>query len=52
LSALGIKADRLQNIAEWLHYKTLDDLFAALGRGDLKVSQVLAGLSPDPQPTV
>ena len=51
LSALGIKADRLQNIAEWLHYKTLDDLFAALGRGDLKVSQVLARLSPEPQPT-
>lgn len=49
LNALGIKNDKLHEIAELLHYKSSDDLFAALGRGDLKISQILARLAPEPR---
>lgn len=43
LKSLGLKADRLH---EAFNFKCLDDLLAALGRGDLKLGQVLARLSP------
>lgn len=46
LRNLGIKAERLDNVAQALKFKTLDDLLAALGRGDVKLNQILNRLSP------
>ena len=46
LKTLGIKADCLQQVYVDLGFKNLDDLRAALGRGDLKLSQITARLSP------
>lgn len=46
LKLLGIKSDRLQDVAEALHFKRLDDLLATLGRGDIKVGQILSRLTP------
>lgn len=46
LKALGIKADRLNDAVLALNFKRLDDLQAAIGRGELKVSQVLSRLTP------
>ncbi len=47
LTALAIKPLRLHEVAQTLHYKSLDDLLAALGRGDVKVSQIINRLSDD-----
>ncbi len=47
LKNLGVKAERLNDIAQALKFKTLDDLHAALGRGDVKLVQILNRLSPD-----
>ncbi|MCA0402930.1 MAG: GTP diphosphokinase [Proteobacteria bacterium] len=41
LKALGLKQDKLAAIVSDLHFKRLEDMQAALGRGDLKISQVL-----------
>jgi GTP pyrophosphokinase len=46
LKSLGIKSDRLDEIAEAMHFKTSDDLLATLGRGDIKLQQILARLTP------
>ena len=46
LKALGIKAERLNDVVLALNFKRLDDLLAAIGRGELKVSQVLSRLTP------
>lgn len=46
LKALGIKQDKLNEIPAQLNFKKLDDLYAALGRGDLKVSQIIHRLAP------
>ncbi len=46
LKLLGIKSDRLQDVAEALHFKRLDDLLATLGRGDIKIGQILSRLAP------
>lgn len=46
LKSLGLKADRLQHVAELLHFKRLDDLLASLGRGDTKLSQIISRLTP------
>ncbi|ARG97576.1 GTP diphosphokinase [Legionella micdadei] len=46
LKALGIKADRLNEVVTSLNFKRLDDLLAALGRGDIKLGQILSRLSP------
>lgn len=43
---LDIKLIRLLDIAEALHFKTGDDLLAALGRGDIKLSQILHKIQP------
>jgi GTP pyrophosphokinase len=50
LKVLGIKADRLQDVLPAFHFKRIDDLQAAIGRGDLKLSQVIHRLTPT-QPT-
>lgn len=46
LKTLGIKSDSLHEVASTFHFKRLDDFFAALGRGDIKLGQILHRLSP------
>lgn len=46
LKILGIKSERLSDVAQELHFKRLDDLLAALGRGDIKIGQILSRLTP------
>ncbi|AHE67308.1 pppGpp synthetase, RelA/SpoT family [Legionella oakridgensis ATCC 33761 = DSM 21215] len=46
LKALGLKTDRLQEVAFAFNLKTLDDLYATLGRGDIKLGQILNRLTP------
>ena len=46
LKALGIKSELLHGVAIDYNFKRLDDLFAALGRGDIKLGQILNRLSP------
>lgn len=46
LKSLGIKSDRLTEVAKVLHFKKVDDLYANLGRGDIKMSQIVNRLAP------
>jgi GTP pyrophosphokinase len=46
LKALGIKFDGLNDVVSAFNYKRLDDFLAAIGRGDIKVGQILSRLSP------
>lgn len=46
LRLLGIKTDRLYEVSSALNFKCVDDLLAALGRGDVKLSQILNKISP------
>lgn len=46
LKNLGIKHDRLHDVVSSFNFKRLDDLLAALGRGDIKLGQILHRLSP------
>lgn len=46
LKSLGIKSDKLSDVCIALGLKKLEDLFAALGRGDLKLNQIVSRLSP------
>lgn len=46
LKALGIKTDRLHDVVTAFNFKRLDDLLAALGRGDIKLGQILGRLTP------
>lgn len=46
LKALGIKTDHLHDVVSSFNFKRLDDLLAALGRGDIKLGQILNRLSP------
>ena len=46
LKVLGIKVERLNDVILAFNFKRLDDLLAALGRGDLKLGQILSRLSP------
>lgn len=41
LKTLGLKAESLNQVIADFHFKRLDDLFAALGRNDLKIGQIL-----------
>ena len=45
LKSLGLKPDRLSEVLEVCHLKHLDDLYAAVGRGDVKLSQILNRLT-------
>ena len=45
LKVLGIKAERLNDIYPEMNFKTLDDLRAAVGRGDVKLAQVISKLT-------
>lgn len=46
LKSLGIKSDKLNDVATALHFKKTDDLYASLGRGDIKMGQVINRLNP------
>ncbi len=46
LKSLGIKAERLHDVVLAMNYKRLDDMLAAIGRGDVKIGQVLSRLTP------
>jgi GTP pyrophosphokinase len=46
LKILGIKSDALQQVYPELGFKNLDDLRAALGRGDIKLTQITHRLIP------
>ena len=46
LKALGIKADRLHDVVIAFNFKRLDDFLAAIGRGEIKLGQVLSRLTP------
>lgn len=52
LKALGIKAERLHDVVHGFNFKRMDDLLAALGRGDIKLGQILSRLSPMETPEV
>lgn len=45
LKSLGIKSDKLNEVAIALHFKKLDDLYANLGRGDIKLGQIISKLT-------
>ncbi|WP_028387888.1 GTP diphosphokinase [Legionella fairfieldensis] len=46
LKTLGIKMERVHDVVSSFNFKRLDDLLAALGRGDIKLGQILNRLSP------
>ena len=46
LKNLGIKFDKLHDVVSSFNFKRLDDLLAALGRGDIKLGQILHRLTP------
>ena len=46
LKALGLKFDQLNTVIPYFHFKTLNDLCAALGRGEVKLQQILHKLVP------
>lgn len=47
LRALGIKFEALEELLDIYNYKRVDDLLAAIGRGDVKIAQVIHRLSPE-----
>ncbi|CAM4447646.1 MAG: GTP pyrophosphokinase [Legionella sp.] len=46
LKSLGIKSEKLNEVVNVLHFKKLDDLYANLGRGDIKLGQIINKLAP------
>lgn len=46
LKSLGIKTESLNDVVTAFNFKKTDDFLAALGRGDLKIGQVLSRLTP------
>ncbi len=46
LKSLGVKSNKLLDVATALNFKKIDDLYASLGRGDLKLGQVVHRLTP------
>jgi GTP pyrophosphokinase len=46
LKSLGIKTERLHEVVSSFNFKKGDDLLAALGRGDIKLSQIINRLAP------
>lgn len=46
LKSLGIKSDKLNEVASALHFKKAEDLYANLGRGDIKLGQIINRLAP------
>lgn len=46
LKRLGLKYERLFEVAEALHFKSTDEMLASLGRGDIKLTQIVARITP------
>lgn len=46
LKRLGLKNIDIENTANKLHYKTKEDMLAALGRGDLRINAILQIIQP------
>jgi GTP pyrophosphokinase len=46
LKSLGIKSDKLNEVALVFNFKKPEDLYANLGRGDIKLSQIINKLAP------
>ncbi|MDF1677269.1 MAG: GTP diphosphokinase [Legionellaceae bacterium] len=46
LKALGIRNERINEVLPYFNLKRVDDLRAALGRGDLKLGQIITRLTP------
>lgn len=46
LKALGLKAELLSEVVDSYNFKKIDDLYAAVGRGDIKPGQVIGRLTP------
>jgi GTP pyrophosphokinase len=46
LARLELKSKGLNQVASHLNFKTSDDMIAALGRGDLRLSQIINRLAP------
>jgi len=55
LHRLGITGLPVEKLAGWFHFKQVDDLLAALGRGDINSSQVANAINelvPRPEPVM
>jgi GTP pyrophosphokinase len=46
LKSLGLKTDKLNDVLALFNLKKVDDLYAAVARGDLKVNQVINKIAP------
>lgn len=46
LKSLGIKSDKLNDAVVALNFKKIDDLYASLGRGDIKLGHIVNKLTP------
>lgn len=46
LKILGLKSDKLNEVVAYFHFKRTDDLYAALGRNDIKIGQIINRLTP------
>ena len=46
LKVLGLKSESLNEVLTAFNFKRVDDLYAALGRGDLKLGQITNRLTP------
>jgi len=46
LKALGLRMERAAEVLSHFNFKSVPDLCAAIGRGDLKLSQIIAKLKP------
>ncbi|MCX7114891.1 MAG: bifunctional (p)ppGpp synthetase/guanosine-3',5'-bis(diphosphate) 3'-pyrophosphohydrolase [Gammaproteobacteria bacterium] len=46
LKSLGAKTERLSELPALFHFKTLDDCYAALGRGEIRLTQMINRLIP------
>lgn len=47
LKNLGIKTQKLQDLLPLAQARTLDDMYAAVGSGDIKLAQIVSKLTPD-----
>jgi GTP pyrophosphokinase len=52
LKSLGLKSEKLNEACSALNFKKLDDLYANLGRGDIKLGQIINKLTPPSNPEI
>jgi len=46
LKSLGVKSEQLNEVTNSFNFKTTDDLYAAVGRGDVKLGQIINRFAP------